>query len=430
MELRERAQQILNMNWRNGYTVPSQKLYPFQWNWDSGFIAIGYAAMQNEQYFWQEIEYLIKGQWQNGFLPHIIYHNEEKYRDQYFPNADVWASSISGDAPESVKTSGIAQPPVLAFALQRGLRHLQSYDQERLRTILPSVAQLQSFYRNTRNSQGAISIYHPWESGMDNSPLWDFPLQHIGELQKWHHLRRDLEKVDDPSMRPTHKDYDAYLTLVDHLKTCNYDPETIRKKYPFQVKDILASAFFIAGEQSLAEMQRSLDIPTNTATDVDWQKMFHDPTSDDTLPYHNYDVCNRKFLPLECPYALFFLLTDHVSDQYKQQVNTFLQQHQQKMSEYPYPNLHASVYPWSAKFVPNCYWKGPMWININWTIYCGLKKHGLTKWSTKIREQILKIVDEQGFYEYFHPISGEGLGADNFSWTAALVLDLLNDTNE
>ena len=100
------------------------------------------------------------------------------------------------------------------------------------------------------------------------------------------------------------------------------------------------------------------------------------------------------------------------------------------MSKYPYPNLHASVYPWSEKLVANCYWKGPMWININWAIYCGLKKHGFNTWATKIREQILQIVAEQGFYEYFHPITGEGLGADNFSWTAALVLDLLNDANQ
>lgn len=430
MKLRDRAQQILTMNWRNGYTVPSQKLYPFQWNWDSGFIAIGYAAMQEPQYFWQEIEYLLQGQWQNGFLPHIIYHNEEKYRDQYFPNADVWASTISKDAPQGVKTSGIAQPPVLAFALQRGLQHLQNYDEQRLRKVLPYVAKLQSFYRNTRSTQGAISIYHPWESGMDNSPLWDFPLQHIGELQKWHHLRRDLEKVDDPTMRPTHKDYDAYLTLVDHLKSYKYDPEAIAAQYPFQVKDMLASAFFIAGEQSLNQMQKQLDVPTSATHNIDWQKTFFDAASSDILPYHNYDHLHNKFLHLECPYALLFLLTNNVNEEYKQQVSAFLEQHQQRMSKYPYPNLHASVYPWSEKLVANCYWKGPMWININWAIYCGLKKHGFNTWATKIREQILQIVAEQGFYEYFHPITGEGLGADNFSWTAALVLDLLNDANQ
>jgi hypothetical protein len=37
----------------------------------------------------------------------------------------------------------------------------------------------------------------------------------------------------------------------------------------------------------------------------------------------------------------------------------------------------------------------------------------------------LEVVDTHGFREYYDPISGDGLGAHDFSWTAALVLDLL-----
>jgi hypothetical protein len=28
-------------------------------------------------------------------------------------------------------------------------------------------------------------------------------------------------------------------------------------------------------------------------------------------------------------------------------------------------------------------------------------------------------------HEYFDPVTGEGLGADDFSWTAAAVIDIL-----
>ncbi|NIR15821.1 MAG: hypothetical protein GWN86_18585, partial [Desulfobacterales bacterium] len=37
------AKKILDNNWTGSYTKPSPRLYPHQWNWDSGFIAIGYA---------------------------------------------------------------------------------------------------------------------------------------------------------------------------------------------------------------------------------------------------------------------------------------------------------------------------------------------------------------------------------------------------
>ncbi|RMD45977.1 MAG: glycoside hydrolase, partial [Aquificota bacterium] len=39
----EQAKKVLDTNWTGRYTVPSIHLYPHQWNWDSGFIAIGYA---------------------------------------------------------------------------------------------------------------------------------------------------------------------------------------------------------------------------------------------------------------------------------------------------------------------------------------------------------------------------------------------------
>lgn len=39
----KRAKKILDENWTGSYTKPSPTLYPYQWNGDSGFIAIGYS---------------------------------------------------------------------------------------------------------------------------------------------------------------------------------------------------------------------------------------------------------------------------------------------------------------------------------------------------------------------------------------------------
>ena len=39
-----KAKKTLLANRRRGYTLPTNnKLYPAQWNWDSGFIALGYS---------------------------------------------------------------------------------------------------------------------------------------------------------------------------------------------------------------------------------------------------------------------------------------------------------------------------------------------------------------------------------------------------
>ncbi|MBW2142537.1 MAG: hypothetical protein JRG97_16020, partial [Deltaproteobacteria bacterium] len=45
----KQAQKILDGNWTGHYTRPSPGLYPHQWNWDSGFIAIGYAHYNQDR---------------------------------------------------------------------------------------------------------------------------------------------------------------------------------------------------------------------------------------------------------------------------------------------------------------------------------------------------------------------------------------------
>ena len=41
--LLETAKGVLENNWNGTFTKPAPSLYPHQWNWDAGFIAIGNA---------------------------------------------------------------------------------------------------------------------------------------------------------------------------------------------------------------------------------------------------------------------------------------------------------------------------------------------------------------------------------------------------
>lgn len=71
------------------------------------------------------------------------------------------------------------------------------------------------------------------------------------------------------------------------------------------------------------------------------------------------------------------------------------------------------------------YWRGPVWININWLLIEGLARYGYTEHAAHLCRTVRLLVERNGFYEYYHPYTGEGHGSEQFSWTAALVLDLL-----
>ena len=102
-QLRERAIDVLARNHRDGYTVPAGGLYPFQWCWDSGPIALGWAAAGRWDDAWTELTRLMSAQWPSGMVPHIVFWHEDK---SYFPGPEVWAT---GRTPPS---SGITQPPL------------------------------------------------------------------------------------------------------------------------------------------------------------------------------------------------------------------------------------------------------------------------------------------------------------------------------
>jgi glycogen debranching enzyme len=71
---------------------------------------------------------------------------------------------------------------------------------------------------------------------------------------------------------------------------------------------------------------------------------------------------------------------------------------------------------------PRNYWRGPAWTNITWLSAWALERRADADAAAKLRGQMLAAVEGGGMREYFVPDSGRGLGARDFTWTAALTL--------
>ena len=130
----EKAKKILADNWAGSSTKPSPLLYPHQWNWDSGFIAIGRSHYDTERAM-LEIETLFEAQWSNGMLPQIVFNPEEL--GHYFPEPDFWQTERSPNAPKGKLTSGITMPPVHAIAAEKIYQHAR-----RPRRVLPFLKEI------------------------------------------------------------------------------------------------------------------------------------------------------------------------------------------------------------------------------------------------------------------------------------------------
>ena len=68
------------------------------------------------------------------------------------------------------------------------------------------------------------------------------------------------------------------------------------------------------------------------------------------------------------------------------------------------------------------YWRGPVWANVTWLCAHALEGQGEAILAAELRRRMFEAVARGGMREYVLPDTGRGLGARDFTWTAALYL--------
>ncbi|GAX62543.1 hypothetical protein SCALIN_C34_0094 [Candidatus Scalindua japonica] len=429
----EKAKKILDDNWLGSSTKPSPFLYPHQWNWDSAFIAIGRSHYDTERAI-QEVETLFKAQWSNGMVPQIVFNREAL--GHYFPEPDFWLTELSPHAPETHLTSGITMPPVHAIAAEKiymNARKLQLV-LPFLKRIYPRLLKLHEYLYRERDpkNEGLVYIRHPWESGIDNSPTWDVPLKRItvDKTLLPSYERKDLKHGVDPKMRPSDDDYDRYVYLVDLFRKNEYDEARISTDCPFLIQDPLFNSILCRANESLVHIAELIGEDTETPKkwtektagairDKLWQKE-HDV-------FDAYDLVVDGFIEVDTSAGFLPIFAGAATREQAQKIynrmnsTSFCALNQDNC--FTIPNYDTQ----KEGFDRSNYWRGPVWININWMLAHGLRRYGYTLKADSLQKDLIQLPIRHGFHEYFDSFDGTGYGTDNFSWTAALFIDIVEE---
>ncbi len=428
------AQQILQTNNRDGYTIPGAGIYPFQWKWDSGFIALGYSHFDLQKAM-SEMETLFDAQWTNGFVPHIIFHSVAE-RENYFPNADFYHSSLSEDASLNYETTTLTQPPVEGWVLERVFQnaHQQTEIEDFVKKLFPKVmAQHEYLYENRDPfHEGLVYIQHNWESGTDNSPVWD-EIWRSFKVPAYDFSRKDTQLVKE-EQRPLKREYDYYLYLIDLFKKWHYNDKSIAEKSPFLVQDPLFNSMLVASNKSLIRLGKQFGFSQEVKQLERWNKKsvlsFNEKLFDkEAGMYRHFDLRGGKWLDGLTSSGFAPLFAGIPTHQQMKKMLLALERFSRDGKYFFTPSFD----PGNDRFESQRYWRGPVWVNMNWLIIEGLKSYGERDWAHKIKEDTLQMVREQGFFEYFEPDKEKsrkqqfGYGGKQFSWTAALIIDILND---
>jgi glycogen debranching enzyme len=422
----DRAISVLRSNDTGVFTKPGPHQYPHQWNWDSALIALGLSHFDLPR-AQLEIRALLSGQWQDGMLPHVVYHHVPS---DYFPPAGFWQIEGSPDAPD-VPTSGITQPPLLATVVSR--MNSRTPMPDFINEVYPALLRWHRWLHTARVVDGSslVCTIHPWESGTDDSPRWLNILTAI-QPELLPEFQRGDTKYVPATERPHRAEYERFIYLIDVFRKLRYVPNDLLTHSPFLVQDILFNAILFRADEDLHALAVSIGQPTDEIDD--WlgrtQLNFNARFWNDELGlYYDYDV--RSGEPIRVNTAATFLPL-FAGLPSRKQAQRLVEEHLLNPDEYaPGDDIHHWITTTARAepaWEPRRYWRGPVWIIMNWFLIEGLQRYGYEDLAEIIRRDTLDLIEAGGFREYYDAHDGSGCGSAGFSWSAALTLELSRES--
>ena len=382
------------------FVCPSTGTYPFQWFWDSSFHAVALSHVDVGRAR-SEVTSLLRNQQPDGFVAHVTFWQREAYEEMLKTYSIAYRTPYLSDC---------MQPPVLAEAVEAAARGAGG--DEFLREVLPAVRRYFDWLDRVRDPDrdGLVATLQPDESGLDHTPKYDEYLGIAGT---------DLEDFTD-----------AWSRVADPYTEVGRDPAKMFALDRFVVEDCFVNGIYGENQRVLGEllerigdragaeeMRRRAAATTAGLMEKCFDRrrgLFFDAAGLAEKPLAVNTISSLVPIILaDLPRPAVDALVAHITDP------------AEYASPYPVPTVAMNEKGYAPGVVgTKLVWRGPVWMNSNWYVSRGLRRHGHVDLARRIEDRSAALVEEAGFREYYHPVTGEGNGAYDFSWTA-LALDML-----
>lgn len=347
-----------------------QGFYGF-WSWDSWKQAVGLSYF-NPALAKSNILSMFDYQDESGMVADCVYtdKSENNWRD--------------------------TKPPLAAWSVWKVYE--QSADIAFLKGIYPKLLKYHNWwYKNRDHNKNGLCEYGStdgtriaaaWESGMDNAVRFDRAVLFKNGEKAW---SLNQESIDLNAYLYTEKEYLAKIAAVLGLK----QEATAWRKQLGPLKKQINATFY-----------------------------------EETRGYYYDRLMDGSWIRAEGPEGWIPLWAGLSSPEQAGLVLQMMMQKNKFNTMVPLPTLAAD----HPGFDPTKgYWRGPVWLDQVYFGLNGLHRYGYHKEADYFLDKLLKNAEglsRQGpIHENYHPISGKGLNAMNFSWSAAHLLMMLKENN-
>jgi hypothetical protein len=372
------CERVLGQNWRTGthdgqeyaYTAPSPGRYPWQWYWDSCLTAIARRHFDPERAR-LELESLLAAADPDGFIGHTVFWGK--------PLTPIRSLYYNVRTRRDFMTATI-QPPLLAWAWRIAVGDPAAEP----RIVAHHRAILE---RRNMEGDGLLWIIQPDESGLDAAPNFD-------AVWGW--------RADG---------LPGFPLLVRRNRRLDFNAGRIKDAGGPLVCSALVNVLHGLSRLALGE-------PSITPALID---RLYDPDTGMFLQ----EVWPERKTPLVETWAALspLALPDLPEAIGRRLVEKHLLDPERFWLPVPPPSVAATEPSFSTSdrfFGLRRYWRGPTWVNSAWLVWLGLLRLGYHGEADELVTRLVTTVAREGLREYYHPISGRGMGARDFAWSTLI----------